>query len=360
MSDTDTEPIFPPDRFEALFGSGDIDPQELASISFSMNLNHLVTEDDTVMGVKREAAADTTMPYLDVPLEVQPSAPALPNAVPVLESWPGQHDFSVTVLTPVPAPSGRQLPYCFNGESTKLYTDIMVAVPFCFRAGVDAAAKDLRIRAMPVYSETHHLATPVRRCPNHREPTDESNVKGEAPVEHVMRAEHPLVNYDRTDDERCSITVPLERPEPGTDGVTILYKFGCMNTCTGGINRRRLSVIFTLEERSTGRALGRQAIEVKVCRCPHRDWRSDQKRRAEQTDGGSSKKRRRASEAPPPPPQQPGANTHGPWWVPAESERMYRLLMNYREFILNEMRAVREDLTPAALRRQPTAPTDGE
>ena len=98
------------------------------------------------------------------------------------------------------------------------------------------------------------------------------------------------------------MTVPLEAPEPGTDDYQVLYKFACMNTCVGGINRRRLMLVFTLEERCSGRTLGRQAVEVKVCRCPHRDWRADQKRLSTDAPAKATKRRREMS---PPPAQRP-------------------------------------------------------
>ena len=47
--------------------------------------------------------------------------------------------------------------------------------------------------------------------------------------------------------------VPLEPLEPVTADYTVFYEFACMNTCVGGMNRRRLTVVFTLEEkRSVG------------------------------------------------------------------------------------------------------------
>ena len=91
------------------------------------------------------------------------------------------------------------------------------------------------------------------------------------------------------------MTVPLEPPEPGTNDYQVLFKFSCMNTCVGGINRRRLMLVFTLEDRGTGRTLGRQAVEVKVCRCPHRDWRADEKRLTTEPSPKPTKRRREAS-----------------------------------------------------------------
>ena len=51
-----------------------------------------------------------------------------------------------------------------------------------------------------------------------------------------------------TTKERRSVVVPYEAPQPGTDEYRVSYRFCCMNTCVGGINRRRLVVLFTLED----------------------------------------------------------------------------------------------------------------
>ena len=121
--------------------------------------------------------------------EKQASVHPVPNSMPVTDGWQGDYRFNVTVRPRPAAVSGRQLPYVFSNKTAKLYTDMMVAVPFSFTyAGiVDPSA--LRIRGLPIYKESHHIQTPVRRCPNHRAPEDPSNAGGQ--LMHVVRAEHP-------------------------------------------------------------------------------------------------------------------------------------------------------------------------
>jgi tumor protein p63 len=63
----------------------------------------------------------------------------------------------------------------------------------------------------------------------------------------------------------------------GADWVTILLQFHCFSSCVGGLNRRPVLVVFTLERKSDGGVIGRQAIEVRVCACPGRDRQADQK-----------------------------------------------------------------------------------
>jgi len=64
---------------------------------------------------------------------------------------------------------------------------------------------------------------------------------------------------------RCLYTLSA-----GAEWVTTLLEFHCFSSCVGGLNRRPVQVIFTLEA-PDGSVLGRRAIEVRVCACPGRD-----------------------------------------------------------------------------------------
>jgi hypothetical protein len=49
----------------------------------------------------------------------------------------------------------------------------------------------------------------------------------------------------------------------------------CLGSCVGGPNRRPIHIVFTLELDSI--VLGRRAIEVRICACPGRDRKQDEK-----------------------------------------------------------------------------------
>jgi len=61
----------------------------------------------------------------------------------------------------------------------------------------------------------------------------------------------------------------------GTEWVTNLFQFMCFSSCVGGLTRRPIQVIFTLEQ--CGTVLGRQAVEIRICACPGRDRKNEER-----------------------------------------------------------------------------------
>jgi P53 DNA-binding domain len=87
-----------------------------------------------------------------------------------------------------------------------------------------------------------YFIDPVERCPAH---------KGTGPplpyTPHVLRCEDSDSAYVDHIDMRHSVIVPLKAPAPGTQSVSLCYKFMCLSSCQGGLNRRPTKLIFTLE-----------------------------------------------------------------------------------------------------------------
>ena len=61
----------------------------------------------------------------------------------------------------------------------------------------------------------------------------------------------------------------------GTEYVTEMFAFMCFSSCASGPSRRPVEVIFTLEK--NGETLARQVVEIRVCACPGRDRKSDER-----------------------------------------------------------------------------------
>jgi len=78
----------------------------------------------------------------------------------------------------------------------------------------------------------------------------------------------------------------------GAEWVTNLFQFMCFSSCVGGLARRPVQVIFTLER--DGQVLGRQSVELRVCACPGRDRRTDEHASTRQPANASAPHRYRA------------------------------------------------------------------
>lgn len=67
-------------------------------------------------------------------------------------------------------------------------------------------------------------------------------------VRHVVQSSHASAEYDYdSTSDRHSVVVPLDSPQPGSETVVVAYQFTCKTSCPQGMQRRPISVIFTLE-----------------------------------------------------------------------------------------------------------------
>nr|7PC6_A Chain A, DNA-binding domain [Alvinella pompejana]7PC6_B Chain B, DNA-binding domain [Alvinella pompejana]7PC6_C Chain C, DNA-binding domain [Alvinella pompejana]7PC6_D Chain D, DNA-binding domain [Alvinella pompejana]7PC6_E Chain E, DNA-binding domain [Alvinella pompejana]7PC6_F Chain F, DNA-binding domain [Alvinella pompejana]7PC6_G Chain G, DNA-binding domain [Alvinella pompejana]7PC6_H Chain H, DNA-binding domain [Alvinella pompejana] len=173
--------------------------------------------------------------------------------------------------------------WTFSESLKKLFVRMATTCPVRFKTVHQPPAGSV-IRAMPIYVKPEHVQEVVKRCPNHAT-TKEHNEDHPAPT-HLVRCEHKLASYvEDPYTGRQSVIIPQEHPQAGAEWVTNLYQFMCFSSCVGGLNRRPIQVIFTLEHE--GVVLGRQAVEVRICACPGRD------RRAEETAADPNKQQKR-------------------------------------------------------------------
>lgn len=80
----------------------------------------------------------------------------------------------------------------------------------------------------------------------------------------------------------------------GTEYVTEMFAFMCFSSCASGPSRRPVEVIFTLER--DGQTLGRRVVEIRVCACPGRDRKSDERIACGEPSSSQGAKRPRKGE----------------------------------------------------------------
>ncbi|XP_046708468.1 tumor protein 63 isoform X1 [Silurus meridionalis] len=207
-------------------------------------------------------------------------------AIPSNTDYAGPHTFDVSFQQSSTAKSAT---WTYSTDLKKLYCQIAKTCPIQIKV-LTNPPQGAVIRAMPVYKKAEHVTEVVKRCPNH-ELSREFNDGQIAPPSHLIRVEgnsHAQYVEDSITG-RQSVLVPYEPPQVGTEFTTILYNFMCNSSCVGGMNRRPILIIVTLETRD-GQVLGRRCFEARICACPGRDRKADEDsiRKQHVTDGTKS------------------------------------------------------------------------
>ena len=194
-----------------------------------------------------------------------------PSSIPL----PGELNFQVTF--PIPSQIYKTKNWDFSVKLNKLFVDMNKWVEVKFYCAPPPTPQDLYIRALPVYTEAADLKLAVLRCPNHSRLEDPTNAGFLFP-RHLIRMESERSMYcEDLASGRLSVLAPLDNLQQGDLSSSQLIKFMCLGSDVGGINRRAIRVIFTLED-NQARTLGRQVVEVRICCCPRRDRAIEEER----------------------------------------------------------------------------------
>ncbi|XP_022251428.1 cellular tumor antigen p53-like isoform X2 [Limulus polyphemus] len=201
-------------------------------------------------------------------------------ALPATDNWPGQYGFSVS-FGPQEKPT-KSTAWTYSEVKDKLYVNMGTACPVRFHT-THPTQRGTILRCMAVFTKPEYVTEVVKRCLNHSSPGDMTNENHPAP-EHLIRCDSPQSHYlIDFNTGRHSVTVPFENPQAGMFYTTYLYKFMCLGSCVGGLNRRPIKIIFTLENEH-GLCVGRRSLEVRICACPGRDRRIEEKHFEQQRD----------------------------------------------------------------------------
>ncbi|XP_056269941.1 tumor protein 63 [Pseudoliparis swirei] len=215
-----------------------------------------------------QSAAAAASPYAQPSSTFDALSPS--PAIPSNTDYAGSHAFDVSFQQSSTAKSAT---WTYSTDLKKLYCQIAKTCPIQIKVLTNPPPGAV-VRAMPVYKKAEHVTEVVKRCPNH-ELSREFNDGQIAPPSHLIRVEgnnHAQYLEDSITG-RQSVLVPYEPPQVGTEFTTILYNFMCNSSCVGGMNRRPILIIVTLETRepqyrtlwnSVAHIKGREIYEILV------------------------------------------------------------------------------------------------
>ncbi|KAI5632055.1 p53 DNA-binding domain-containing protein [Phthorimaea operculella] len=170
----------------------------------------------------------------------------------------------------------------------RIYVDMKIDFPVVFRWKADFAPSPAYVRACVVFSDESQGEKRVERCTQHTHDASNADISQEI-VKNVLHSSremgtHGVYYCGRPElaDSWYSVLVEL-----GPNGGSHAFQFVCKNSCSSGINRRAIDVIFTFED-ANGAVYGRQTVGARVCSCPRRDLNRDEE---EETKGKPGKRR---------------------------------------------------------------------
>nr|XP_020441547.1 cellular tumor antigen p53 [Monopterus albus]XP_020441548.1 cellular tumor antigen p53 [Monopterus albus] len=208
---------------------------------------------------------------------------------PVTSDYPGEYGFKLRFQN---SGTAKSVTSTFSEVLNKLYCQL-AKTSLVEVLVTQEPPQGAIIRATAVYKKTEHVAEVVRRCPHHQ------NEDVVAHSSHLIRVggSQGALYFEDPHTKRQSVTVPYEPPQPGSEMSTILLRFMCNSSCMGGMNRRPILTILTLETKE-GLVLGRRCFEVRICACPGRDRKSEEENKSNQQSGTKQTKKRKSAPAP--------------------------------------------------------------
>ncbi|XP_068675273.1 cellular tumor antigen p53-like isoform X3 [Montipora foliosa] len=250
--------------------------------------------------------------------------------IPSTTEYPGDWGFEIS-FGPLTESASKSATWTYSDVCKKLYVNLASFCPIKFKTRMQPPSGTV-LRAVAVFKGSTNLHDVVKRCPNHME----SSSDGSAPKDQFIRSNNPAAHYHTCPESmRHSVMLPYNGPQVGTEFVTEMFAFMCFSSCASGPSRRPVEVIFTLEK--DGQTLGRRVVEIRVCACPGRDRKSDEKavcgeptssqgvgKRARRGSGnkGPGAKRRRTSSR---------TSSEEEYVVTTRNRHVYELLMDFKE-----------------------------
>ena len=181
----------------------------------------------------------------------------------------GLGQFGFEISFPEPRQGLKMLPWSYSVLTQTLFVDINVAFPITFSTARPIPQGAI-LRATLRYLKAEHVYTLVHRCPNHMAKTDQR-----APPSHVLRCDSMTSKYVQDEvTDRLSVVVPiLADPHKIEEPLQQqhFFRMMCFSSCPGGLGRRPVGILFTLEHANN--VIGKSMLPIRVCACPVRDIR---------------------------------------------------------------------------------------
>lgn len=243
-----------------------INTDELFSSPLEGKLSPLLIDSETLANNLSFIDVFNTEPMSQPMMQYHP--PAHLQNLPEIDDMPdSEWNFDVELKSESNNKSSWLYSAALNKVFVKMNTPMNVYPTFNSK-GLSTA--EFFIRAMIVYTSPHDLPEPVSKCPNHKQ--------GQADLtDHILRCTNKGVNYTGQASGKLfadKLAVVVNMGCIATNEPLTLF-FTCQNSCSGGMNRRSTSLIFTLEDRAQN-ILGRKVMHFKVCSCPRRDKEKDE------------------------------------------------------------------------------------